>query len=298
MDRISGLPDEILCHTLSFLSTKEAASTSLLSKRWRNLFAFTPILRFKDEDTNFFNGNPDLDSSRSFSDFVDRALAVSGNSPVKKFSLKYRRHNVESAHVNLWICNVLSRGVLDHLHLDVIANGRTSLPLQIFTCKTIVKLKLGKWFVIPMVPESASLPALKTPFLDCILFENHPGRAFQALLSACHVLEELLIRDWRWCRTVSSATLQRLTIIYRSNVGFGAFDFRSIIFDIPSLIYLEYSDSVPDEYPIVSLDSLVEAKLNLGSRMLKNKSNPTNLIKGLICFGVFFINVLTDLMHE
>ncbi|KAG7561375.1 F-box domain [Arabidopsis thaliana x Arabidopsis arenosa] len=317
MDRISGLPDEILCHTLSFLSTKEAASTSLLSMRWRNLFTFTPNLRFVEEDEDLFNGNTGLDVFRSFCDFVDRVLAVSGNSPVKEFTLNYH-HDVESAHINLWISNVLSRGVLDHLYLHVLARGRTPLPLAVFTCKTLVKLKLGRGFVIPMVPESASLPALKSLFLDCIRFDNH-GYAFEALLSACRVLEQLLIRgmdfeDWEWCRTVSSATLKRLTISCLGFRGFCDADFKSTTFDTPSLTYLDYASFLPDEYPIVNLDSLVEAKLNLmGMRIVTNIRNPTNLIKGLrnveildlstlktcevsvLCSFLFFCSILLQL---
>ncbi|CAL9234606.1 unnamed protein product, partial [Arabidopsis halleri] len=51
-----------------------------------------------------------------------------------------------------------------------------------------------------------------------------------------------------------------------------------VTFDTPSLAYLEYTDVVAREYPIVNLESLVEAKLDLCYYL---GSNPTNLIKGL-----------------
>lgn len=46
MDRISELPDEILFSILSLLELKEAAATSILSRRWRYLWAFTMTLNF------------------------------------------------------------------------------------------------------------------------------------------------------------------------------------------------------------------------------------------------------------
>lgn len=45
-DRISDLPDDILHHVFSFLPIKSAAQTSLLSKRWKNLWHSFPDLDF------------------------------------------------------------------------------------------------------------------------------------------------------------------------------------------------------------------------------------------------------------
>ncbi|KAM0913754.1 hypothetical protein ACQ4PT_011953 [Festuca glaucescens] len=54
VDRLSSLPDELLHHVMSFLPMPEVVRTSILSVRWRNLWASTPFvhidyLDFKDE---------------------------------------------------------------------------------------------------------------------------------------------------------------------------------------------------------------------------------------------------------
>lgn len=113
MDHVSSLPDGVLCHILSLLTTKEAALTSILCKRWRNLLSFVPNL---DIDDSVFlrpeEGKEDrYDIQQSFMEFVDRVLALQGNSPIKKFSLKFR-NGFDSLHrVDGWISNALARGV-------------------------------------------------------------------------------------------------------------------------------------------------------------------------------------------
>lgn len=275
MDRINKLPDDIICHILSFLPTKEAALTSVLSKRWRNLFVFTSNLCFEGylQDRIRIAQNKDITSFlpkekdiTNFVDFVDRVLAASGNFSIKKFTLRCGGW-VASAHINRLIYNVLKRGVMD-LDLYVTLRPMDSLPLEVFTCKTIVNLKLGKGFIIHLVPESAFLPALRTLFLDNIGFSNRGGCGFEALLSACHVLEELTIQYCMqpgWCHRVSSMSLERLTINSKYDLG-------NITIDTPSLAYLHYSDSVIEYVMVNPQDDW--SRLHV-------KSSPMNLIKGL-----------------
>ncbi|CAA7018088.1 unnamed protein product [Microthlaspi erraticum] len=101
----------------------------------------------------------------------------------------------------------------------VAKEGSYSLPLEIFTCKTVHTMKLGSGFAIDFIPADALLPALKTLLLDSVRFFNDFGGrcAFQALVSASPVLEELVMdgiewESWRWSSAVSSPILQRLTI--------------------------------------------------------------------------------------
>ncbi|CAL9226424.1 unnamed protein product [Arabidopsis halleri] len=267
MDRFNGLSDDIICHILSFLPFNEATSTSVLSMRWRYLFAFRPSLHFDDQE---------LGGGQSFIDFVDRVLAVSGNFPISKISIKCRM-SIDTGHVTRWMTDVLKHGVSD-LDIDIIPdNDVIFVPLEIFTCKTLVELKLAEGF-IAMVPDYVSLPSLKTLFLNSILFYNSDCCLLGKLLSACPVLEELTILSGNWqhiefCRTVSSSTLKKLAITSSFHN-----EFWGITFDTPSLAYLEYSDIVPRHFPFVNLESLVEAKLHL---YVYPDSNPTNLIKGL-----------------
>ncbi|CAI0413398.1 unnamed protein product [Linum tenue] len=46
IDRLSSLPDPILCHVLSFLDTKSVVQTSVLSQRWRSTWKHISVLNF------------------------------------------------------------------------------------------------------------------------------------------------------------------------------------------------------------------------------------------------------------
>ncbi|XP_010507534.1 PREDICTED: F-box/LRR-repeat protein At3g58900-like [Camelina sativa] len=75
-DAISNLPEDLLFHILSFLSTREAALTSVLSKkRWRDLFTLLPSLDF--DDSIFMPCvSPEECPRTSFREFVSRVLVL------------------------------------------------------------------------------------------------------------------------------------------------------------------------------------------------------------------------------
>ncbi|CAA7030529.1 unnamed protein product [Microthlaspi erraticum] len=286
MDRISNQPDEIICHIVSFLSAKDAAFTTVLSKRWHNQFTIIPDLKIENAS--------DKDGER-FKTFLDGVLALPASTRVRNFSLNWWDvdESVHYDHINTCLRHVLNHGVLD-LALWIGGVQGYSLPFQVFTCKTITKLSLGFGFAIDILPPNAFLPALKTLSLFSVMFREFGGRcAFKTLLGACPLLEELTLRDinwqhWKWSRTVTSLSLKRLTVTRKEWDAFDDSDFTSISFDTPGLAYLHNSDYVPREFLNVNFSSLVEAKLYLcpeenymWEESDRNRFRPKNLLNGL-----------------
>ncbi|AEE79854.1 unnamed protein product [Arabidopsis thaliana] len=290
MDRISSLSNDIISNIVSFLSAKDAAVASVLSKRWQNIYTIVPNLEFDNT----------LENQGSLTDFLNGLLALPASTRIKNVSIKRRGRDGPNrdADLNRFLCNVLKRGVLK-LKLDiwVTLDGRYSLPVEVFTCKTLVELELGSILQIDLVPENALLPALKTLIIDAVQFSDQSGCAFQKLLSSCPVLVELRMLNvqwehWQWSRRVSSPTLEKLTMNHRYHFGNTYYDMEGITFDTPSLTSLKYYDLPPKSYPTVNLDSLVEATISLtlplhhawtGKHARRGDTVPsvTNLIKGL-----------------
>lgn len=102
-------------------------SSVISSRKWRYLFLFVSNLEF--DDSVYLNPRKEkqlpmtVDNTivmvyerknkvcASFMDFVGRVLALQGNSPVHKFSLKFEDSNepVDPNRVFSWILNVLQR---------------------------------------------------------------------------------------------------------------------------------------------------------------------------------------------
>ncbi|XP_010450919.1 PREDICTED: F-box/LRR-repeat protein At5g38396-like [Camelina sativa] len=271
MDLLSNLPDEILCHTLSFLTTKEAALTSVLSKRWRNLIAFVPNLHI--DNSVFLNPEEGkhkrYEIQQSFMDFVDRVLALQGNSPIKKASLKcLNMRDSDSNRVDDWISNVLARGVCElDLLIYLCMDEYVLLSSKCFESRDLVKLKLDSLCIgvqpdtISTAPVGWLAEGIVLPMLKTLVIKSVGFYVDEFFLRALPALEELVMDDvfWFWSVTdvtVSNANLKTLTINYNHYSG-------TFSFDTPSLVYFCYSDYVAKDYPVVNMENLVEARISL-----------------------------------
>ncbi|XP_013614702.1 PREDICTED: F-box protein At3g59000-like [Brassica oleracea var. oleracea] len=276
MDRVSNLPDEVLCHILSFLTTKEAALTSILAKRWRNLLSFVPCITI-DDDSVFLHleeGKKDRqDIIQSFMNFVDRVLALQGNSPLKEFSLKCFTV-VDTDRVDGWISNVLARGVSD-LDLQIIIRSDKWIfyPMspKCFECSTLVKLSIGCGVDVTLAAGRIFLPMLKT--LVLVWVKVCPNE-FETLLHALPSLEELVLVRVIWKDRdviVSSASVKTLTVNLR-------FWLNTLSFDTPSLVHFEYSGSAAWDYPVVNMGNLVDTQIDfyLSQLYIKQLGAPYN----------------------
>nr|VDD62429.1 unnamed protein product [Brassica oleracea] len=260
-DSISCLPDEVLSNILSLLpTTKQAASTCILSKRWRYLFTLVTNLDFDDseKDDSETTTTTTYVFPESFKSFVDATL--SQTHPINKLSLRCHvgkdEDDPQKACVSRWITNVANRGARE-LDLRIKDKGIHYLPPRLFASETLVKLTIGTRLYLGTIPPNVSLPSLKTLFIDTVFFEY--GDLCCVLLAACPVLEELTVHHHNFSatpHTIASRTVK--------------------------LVYLEYSHCALREYRQVVLESLVEAKLDLyPDRNAGERPDVTDLIMGM-----------------
>nr|KJB27806.1 hypothetical protein B456_005G010800 [Gossypium raimondii] len=157
-DRISNFPDHIRCHILSFLPIKAAVRTSIISTKWRYLFASISTIEF---DRYLLRGltHRNVDS---FKNFVDRLLKLPDQVSLDCFRLRDGISCNDGDHdfdVSSWICAALCRGVKE---IDLELHNLGDVPPVLFTCHSLVTLRLDARGCKIEVPSQVCLGNLKT----------------------------------------------------------------------------------------------------------------------------------------
>jgi len=107
-DIISNLPDSLITNILSCVPTKDAARTSVLSKRWIDCWTF--ITKVNLDDSVFFKHKKKKSGGKKyFINFVNRALLTNSNR-AESFSLVIT-NKYDVSLLNTWISCILKRNV-------------------------------------------------------------------------------------------------------------------------------------------------------------------------------------------
>ncbi|XP_078150147.1 F-box/LRR-repeat protein At3g59200-like [Carex rostrata] len=269
-DRISSLPIEVLTHILSFLSTKEAIYTCVLSKAWRKIWSTMPILNFNS--CEFLMDEQDGDEGRKsgarFERFV-RGILDNGEST-----------NLDIVHYSRqihWSEALVSMEWLDHvallmprvIHIDIDGNFyEVDLPDLIFSCASLQRLvmKFCHDCLRPVIkPTSIYLPSLKVLRLNCVeLLDDFA----QMLFMGCPSLERLYLSFCALCfSSISSMKLKKLRL-------YACDQYEEIQISCPDLVSLFITCGAEDNFLGISLNdmtSLVNATVKLyyyGDEML------------------------------
>ncbi|EOA15188.1 hypothetical protein CARUB_v10028576mg [Capsella rubella] len=262
MDRISFLPDDFLLHILSLLPTKDVLKTSVLSKRWRNLWKLVHKLEYIDINSNAEHWK--------IVQFVDRSLLLNKAQVLESLHFKLDRQ-CKDVDIGFWIRFAVERG-LRELNFDYCFTIRkpSRLPQSLFTCVTLVALKLKNVSLVDaQFPVCFKL--LKTLHLVEVIFRD--DESSRKLLSRCPVLEVLVleraIHDNVATFSVMLPSLQRL--VYDST---GLKD-AALLMYTPSLKYFKIVD-FSYECMVENMPEIVEAHVAVTC------SNITDILRSLV----------------
>ncbi|XP_058761634.1 putative F-box/FBD/LRR-repeat protein At5g56810 isoform X2 [Vicia villosa] len=191
-DRMSSLPDSVLCHILSFLPTKTSVATmTLVSRKWRHLWQRLQVFDFADDSNHSVRGSKKFEK---FALFVNAVLGSRKSRDIRKFQLncfistsqhvcEFRRHCA-----NRWIRAAINPS-LEELSLsitDYCWDSNLLLPRSLLNCTNLVSLSLVGAIKMNVQGFELHFPSLKSLKLGSDIVDSE-----FLLLSACPILETL-----------------------------------------------------------------------------------------------------------
>ncbi|CAI8595635.1 unnamed protein product [Vicia faba] len=222
MDRISELPDSILCQILSILPTKLVASTSLLSKRWRNVWLSIFTLNFNDESFKNFE---------TFQKFVYSTMFLlrDQKNSIHSFTLKLGNSSgFNQQQFNRIFKFVMQRGV-QNIDFNMSDKKRAiKLPLCILNVKTLTVLKLENIKIRDS--DQVDFPRLKTLYFDRVYFSSLDY--FVKFLNGCPILEDLNTKSiliWHLKLHLPTENLNSLPNLVKASICYDMHNFMTLV---------------------------------------------------------------------
>ncbi|XP_038688528.1 F-box/LRR-repeat protein At4g14103-like isoform X1 [Tripterygium wilfordii] len=274
-DRISQLPDSLLHHILSFLPTKDAVMTCVLSTRWQDLWMSVTNLDFKC----YGYYKKEDKSNNSFTNFVERVLLFH-SSNIIRFCLDYG-DSLDASRVNSWISAAVRRRVQE-FRLSIHTQSVLWLPRNLCTSKMLTELKISASCELKL-PSIICLSNLKRLHLLHVTFLD--DLSVHRLFSGLPVLEDLRLCSCRWSKinhvTISLPNLRSLALSVFSI--FKSEDDCKIKINAENLIFLDCASDLTADLHLDNMPLLANSTIGLELMGGNSKSahHAVNLFGGL-----------------
>nr|GMD72413.1 F-box/FBD/LRR-repeat protein At1g13570-like [Ipomoea batatas] len=165
-DKNFNLPRDVLNCILDHLPVRDAARTSILSRKWRYIWANHPNLVL--EPKNMF-GDLAYCSSDDFIDIVNGIL-LQHIGPILTFKVNLSDVDItQDPYVDRWIL-YLSRNGLRKLTLDNSSHDLYALPSYVFLCQELTHLSLSNCIFKRPCGTTGSFHSLKNLSLNQVAF--------------------------------------------------------------------------------------------------------------------------------
>ncbi|XP_021722869.1 F-box/LRR-repeat protein 13-like [Chenopodium quinoa] len=256
-DYISSLHDTTLCHILSFLPTKSAVKTCVLSKRWKKVWNQVPVLDF----TEIPDGcHPLCNGAKiSYNKFVNKVLAENNAFYLQRFCYEFSCDD-DCDYYESWL-NAAKKRECYEIDLNFTLGGSRSYKFIEMMYGMGVKILKLTGVKMNDTPESFHLPSLE--IVHFVKVEFNGSEYMKRFTSNCAALKTIIIKEctgFAEMLFVESLALKSLEISDIVSQAWG----RSLIISIkaPILEYISIDDEIT-YYMVDSLALLTKENLNL-----------------------------------
>lgn len=174
-DRISNLPYEILALILSFLPTKEAVKTTILSTRWKSIWSYVPTLNlnpwhFLLKNERFISKESGRKLKPRFLNYVDKALKGDGVHFLEKLSISgFYVVSFDGSDIESWITAAIKWKVHELVLSCECVQPPPEFHQSLFSCNSLVVLRLHLKVVLNF-PRGSTRFYTRTTIQHKILF--------------------------------------------------------------------------------------------------------------------------------
>lgn len=204
-DRLSELPDSLIFDIFWFLPMTDVVRTTILSKRWKNLWTTTPYLNFSYENDEYVDED-------DFPSFVNLALLSWRGIKIQKFKIDHPGDWSLSKHFDVWLRLAVDKNVEElYVHWREMQPEAYLVPQCLYSCSSLKVLSMeGCDLKIKGIVKWNQLKSLRIKRVCLVGCE----RVFQKVMCGSPQLEVLILAlcDNEENLSIRSNSLKKLSI--------------------------------------------------------------------------------------